>query len=105
MDSSLGIDLGTTYSAVATVDATGRAVILPNSHGQLLTPSVVYLRGDIPLVGEEAKEMQALGTTEVAAFFKRNMGDPHFVLQCDNVPSISSWVKLGVARPRHSSRL
>jgi len=80
MKYSLGIDLGTTFSTVATVDKTGRPKILLNSQGKSLTPSVIYFGGGEPIVGDEAKEMQALGESEVASFFKRSMGDHHFFL-------------------------
>lgn len=80
MKKPIGIDLGTTFSAVATIDETGRPKILPNRHGQPITPSVIYFGDGQPLVGEEAKEMQGLGESRIASFFKRNMGDANFVL-------------------------
>ncbi len=79
MANVVGIDLGTTFSAVATVDQNGRAVIIPNDLGQPLTPSVVDLRFDPPVVGAEAKERQAAGDAGIGAFFKRDMGDQHAV--------------------------
>ena len=52
-----GIDLGTTYSCISYVDDTGHAVILQNSEGKNITPSVVQIQedGDV-VVGEVAKE-------------------------------------------------
>lgn len=81
MDRFIGIDLGTTYSAVSTIDQFGKPVILKNRTGEALTPSVIYFSpdGDI-LIGNEAKEMQASGESDVAMFFKRNMGNPDFFL-------------------------
>jgi molecular chaperone DnaK len=38
----IGIDLGTTYSAVATLDEKGLVQLLANSEGATLTPSVVF---------------------------------------------------------------
>lgn len=80
METIIGIDLGTTFSAVATVDSSGRATILKNSQGESLTPSVIWFNEDTPVVGSEAKQMQELGEHAVASFFKRNMGDPNFSL-------------------------
>lgn len=80
METVIGIDLGTTFSAVATVDASGRPVILKNSQGDTLTPSVIWFGQNEPVVGKEAKEMQEMGEHEVASFYKRNMGDPNFAL-------------------------
>jgi molecular chaperone DnaK (HSP70) len=73
MPYAVGIDLGTTNSLVAWVNPTGEAVVLPNTLGEPLTPSVVCFRNGKPIVGAEAKEAQATGETGVAAFFKRQM--------------------------------
>ena len=77
---AIGIDLGTTFSVVATVNASGRPeVVKMPEDGSSTTPSVVYFpeTGD-PLVGKEAKAMQGLGEQDVASFFKRDMGDLGF---------------------------
>jgi molecular chaperone DnaK len=77
----VGIDLGTTFSAVARIDEHGRPVIVPSATGAPVTPSIIYFGSDPPAVGEEARLHQAAGAREVAAFFKRSMGDPHFLLE------------------------
>lgn len=75
----IGIDLGTTYSAVATVSGRGQPMVVKNSDGESTTPSVVYFPANgIPIVGSEAKEYQTVGENDVASFFKRDMGDPGF---------------------------
>lgn len=76
----VGIDLGTTYSVVAYVNAQGKAEVIPNEHGGLVTPSVVYFGGPEPIVGDEAKERQEADETASAAFFKRNIDDSNFLL-------------------------
>lgn len=76
---AVGIDLGTTNSVIAYVNRTGHPEVIPNAEGSPITPSVVYFGSDPPLVGDPAKEMQALGEEEVASFFKRSMGDPNFL--------------------------
>lgn len=70
----IGIDLGTTNSLVSYWTENG-AVIIPNSLGQNLTPSVVSIddNGDV-LVGQIAKEMQIAHPEMCASVFKRNMG-------------------------------
>jgi len=80
MEKTIGIDLGTTFCAVATVDENGRPILLKNSEGRVLTPSVIYFEADRIVVGEEAKEMQGFGEENIASFFKRNMGDDNFNL-------------------------
>ena len=47
----VGIDLGTTFSVVAYLDATGRPCTIPNSEGDPITPSVVLFDGDMVVVG------------------------------------------------------
>ncbi len=83
MEHFIGIDLGTTYSAVSTIDEYGKPVILKNSNGESLTPSVVYFdeHGNA-IAGAEAKEMMLSGEDNVIMFFKREMGNPEF---CFNV--------------------
>jgi molecular chaperone DnaK len=75
---AVGIDLGTTFSAVARLDETGRPVTLPNAEGDLTTPSVVLFDGDDVVVGKEA--VKALGTEaeHVALCPKRDMGSRFF---------------------------
>ncbi|KNY29183.1 molecular chaperone HscC [Pseudobacteroides cellulosolvens] len=70
----IGIDLGTTNSLVSYWTEDG-AVIIPNSLGQNLTPSVISIdnNGDV-LVGQIAKERQIAHPELSASVFKRNMG-------------------------------
>jgi molecular chaperone DnaK len=71
----VGIDLGTTNSAVASVDGFGRPEVLPGSDGKKITPSVVQIREDgNMLVGEAAKLEMPLELENTAHFFKRDMG-------------------------------
>jgi molecular chaperone DnaK len=77
---AVGIDLGTTYSAVAVLRETGEPEILPNRDGEDITPSVVLMQavgdGDEPLVGTMAKHSAASAPDDVVQFVKRHMGDP-----------------------------
>lgn len=81
MKYSLGIDLGTTFSVVSIIDENGTPKVLNNKEGNTLTPSVIYFGNDEIIVGDDAKEMQAMGDNNIACFFKRNMGDENFVLE------------------------
>jgi molecular chaperone DnaK len=76
MSTVLGIDLGTTFSAVATLDETGRPKILHNSDGANITASVVsFITGGAAVIGEEAR--RALGVDpHTFGRFKREMGTP-----------------------------
>lgn len=80
MGIAVGIDLGTTFSAVACVGADGEPKILPNSSGEHTTPSVVAVAADGSAVcGEAAKEAQLMGDANVASFYKTNMGNAGYV--------------------------
>lgn len=73
MGAYVGIDLGTTFSAVAYVDETGRPAIVHNSDGSNITPSCVGYYNDGVQVGEYARRGWGIDE-EVAARFKREMG-------------------------------
>jgi len=83
MTLSIGIDLGTTNSAIAYIDEHGKPTIIPNDLDDSITPSVICFKEGKQLIGEEAKEMQALGIYPVAAYFKRQMGDELFIFHAD----------------------
>ena len=76
----VGIDLGTTFSAVARIDPnTGKPMVIKNSFGSATTPSVLcFERDGNILFGEDAKNMQSVGDTNAIAFFKRSMGKDMF---------------------------
>ncbi|MDB5310543.1 MAG: dnaK 3 [Gemmataceae bacterium] len=75
--SLIGIDLGTTFCAVAALDDRGRPVTLPNRDGEMLTPSAVYLAPDGGVVvGQPALDLALEQPDRVAALVKRRMGLP-----------------------------
>ena len=76
-----GIDLGTTYSAIAYVDEHGKPVIVPNQESERITPSVVLFDGDNIIVGNTAKESAKVEPDRVVSRIKQHMGDPHFVFE------------------------
>ena len=91
-----GIDLGTTYSTIAHVDEYGKPVILSNSEGTHLTPSVVFFDGGNIVVGDIAKESSKIYPDEVVSFVKRSMGEPDFLFEYDSktyrAEEISSYI-------------
>jgi len=74
MGKVIGIDLGTTFSAVAVMEA-GEPVIIPNAEGGRITPSIVAVnKSGERLVGTVAKR-QAITNSENTIFsIKRLMG-------------------------------
>lgn len=91
-----GIDLGTTYSAIAYVDEHGKPVVVPNQESERITPSVVLFDGDQIIVGNTAKESAKVEPHRVVGRVKQHMGDPHFVFEHDgqvySAEDISSFV-------------
>ena len=76
MSVSVGIDLGTTFSAVACIDQrTKMPRIIPNREGKNLTPSVIqFLDGEV-IFGSEAEDAYNAGEEDCVATFKREMGE------------------------------
>lgn len=76
----VGIDLGTTNSAVARW-RDGRAELIPNALGDLLTPSAVTLLEDESVVvGAAARDRQPTHPERTATAFKRLMGTTRPIL-------------------------
>ncbi|MGA8117099.1 MAG: Hsp70 family protein [Actinocatenispora sp.] len=70
-----GIDLGTTYSSVAYLDATGRPSVVPSREGGDSTPSAVYFStADSVVVGTKAKDTAVLEPDLVVDLIKRELG-------------------------------
>ncbi|MDR1802848.1 MAG: Hsp70 family protein [Treponema sp.] len=74
---SVGIDLGTTFSAVAFIDPkTKQPRIIPNREGNRITPSVIQFKNGHPVFGSEAESALNAGEEGCVATFKREMGNP-----------------------------
>jgi molecular chaperone DnaK len=85
MTKPIGIDLGTTMSAMAQVDETGQPRMIPNNKGKTLTPSAILIRGDERTVGEPARNSALARPDNVVMFVKREMDnpDPEFRFEAD----------------------
>ncbi len=71
---AVGIDLGTTFSAVAHIDAYGKPQIIPNSESERITPSVLLFDGTNAIVGTVAKNNTVAEPEKIVDFVKREMG-------------------------------
>ncbi|WP_113702085.1 Hsp70 family protein [Nonomuraea lactucae] len=70
-----GIDLGTTYSCIASIDQVGRAQMHRNQEGADTTPSVVFFEtSDNVIVGQTAKDSAVIHPDQVVSLIKRDMG-------------------------------
>jgi molecular chaperone DnaK len=83
MARAVGIDLGTTNSVVAVLEA-GEPAVVPNAEGSRTTPSVVGFskNGEI-LVGEVAKRQAITNPDRTMRSVKRHMGDKAWALDID----------------------
>ncbi len=75
---AIGIDLGTTYSAIAWLDDLGRPQTLINAEGDKVTPSAILFEGDEIVVGKEAIKALATEAEHVATCAKRQLGQRFF---------------------------
>jgi molecular chaperone DnaK len=74
MPKAVGIDLGTTNSVVAFLEA-GEPTVIPNAEGGRTTPSVVgFAKSGEVLVGEVAKRQAITNPDRTIRSVKRNMG-------------------------------
>jgi molecular chaperone DnaK len=74
----VGIDLGTTNSAIAWVKPDGNPEVITNSEGKRTTPSVVSFTKDGQiLVGEPAKRQAILNSDRTVRSIKRYMGSDY----------------------------
>jgi heat shock protein 1/8 len=71
----IGIDLGTTYSCVAAYDASQeKVVVIPNSIGELTTPSWVAFTQAGRVVGHPAKQQASMNASNTIYDVKRIIG-------------------------------
>ena len=74
MSKAVGIDLGTTNSVVAALEA-GEPTVIPNAEGQRTTPSVVaFSKSGEVLVGEVAKRQAITNPDRTIRSVKRHIG-------------------------------
>jgi molecular chaperone DnaK len=81
MANIVGIDLGTTFSALAILNAIGKPEIVPNADGERLTASAIFFdeeNPDIIRVGVEAINSRRLNAQRSVRWIKRHMGDANY---------------------------
>ena len=76
---TVGIDLGTTYSAIARMTDSGKAEIIPNADNRDITPSVVLLgEGGHVMVGPSQERISIEDPRNVVEAIKRQMGNKDY---------------------------
>ena len=81
---TVGIDLGTTYSAIAMLDRDGNPVVLNNADGRPITPSVVLLDEDRVVVGPSFERIAVADPKSIVEAIKREMGNKNFYVIYQN---------------------
>src|SRR5437588_5878175 len=83
MSKAVGIDLGTTNSVVAVLEA-GEPTVIPNAEGSRITPSVVgFSKSGEVLVGEVAKRQAITNPDRTVRSVKRHMGETSWSIDID----------------------
>jgi molecular chaperone DnaK len=87
MTNIVGIDLGTTFSALSILNGIGKPEIIPNADGERLTPSAIFFdeeNSDIVRVGIEAINSRHLNAERSVRWIKRHMGDAKYQKEIDS---------------------
>ena len=69
---AVGIDLGTTFSAIAHVNSFGKTEIIPNAENERITPSVILFDGPGAVVGSIAQQNAVAEPEKIVDFVKRH---------------------------------
>ena len=77
----IGIDLGTTYSAVSYLNEKMEPEIVLNRENEISTPSVVFVDGKDVAIGKEAQKKGLQWPEKICRCIKRHMGFRHRFLQ------------------------
>lgn len=78
MSKLYGIDLGTTYSAIATLNDLGKPEIIPNNDGENIMASAVYNKDGKLFTGQEAKLASCDDPSNSVQFIKRKMEESDY---------------------------
>ncbi len=82
---TVGIDLGTTYSAIAQLDHDGNPKLIANADDRPITPSVVLLGDDgRVMVGPSFERISIATTEQIVEAVKREMGNEDFSVVYQN---------------------
>ena len=101
---AVGIDLGTTFCAIAHIDAYGKPQIIPNAESERITPSVILFDGSNAIVGTLAKHNAVAEPEKIVDFVKREMGKTKAQFHREFNGKIYSAEELVRAHPARSSR-
>ncbi|MBW8014685.1 MAG: Hsp70 family protein [Planctomycetes bacterium] len=81
-----GVDLGTTFSALAILNAIGKPEVVANAEGERLTPSAIFFDeedSNLARVGIEALNSRHMNVDRSVRWIKRHMGDTDYSKKID----------------------
>jgi molecular chaperone DnaK len=90
MGKAIGIDLGTTFSCVATMEG-GAPTVISNQEGGRTTPSVVAFSEDGRLVGQAARRQAVANPENTVYAVKRLMGRKYDTPEVERMKQLSSF--------------
>ena len=82
-----GVDLGTTFSALAILNAIGKPEVVANAEGERLTPSAIFFDeedSNVARVGVEALNSRHMNVDRSVRWIKRHMGDSDYSKNIDD---------------------
>ena len=85
MSKLYGIDLGTTYSAIATLNDLGKPEIIPNQDGERIMASAVFFKDGRVFTGGEARNGSCENASNSVQFIKRKMEESDYIITIDGV--------------------
>ena len=81
---AVGIDLGTTFSAVAAINPAGKPEIIPNAAGERITASAILFQSDgKTLIGSDAADQAGAFPDRTVRWVKRQMGKTEWAFVVD----------------------
>ena len=99
MSAVVGIDLGTTFSAISVLNQMGRPEIIPNADGERIMPSALFFpenEGGKVITGVEAINSRYQAPDRCVRWIKDKMGEPDYLFSLDgynlNPGSISAAI-------------
>ena len=90
MGKAIGIDLGTTFSCVATMEG-GAPIVISNQEGGRTTPSVVAFSDEGRLVGNAARRQAVANPENTIVAVKRLMGRKHETPEVERMKSLTAF--------------
>lgn len=101
MSAVVGIDLGTTFSAISVLNPMGRPEIVPNSDGERIMPSALFFpedEGGTVFTGVEAINSRHQTPERCVRWIKEKMGDSDFVFSMDEYKLTPSSISAAILK-------